>query len=266
MNENNFVLEKYFTFESQYKNQTRTSGLQGHYHNLFEVYYLLEGTCWYFIDKKSYHLTAGDIAFIPEGVIHRTSYETPEHSRLLFFCDTSYIPDTVRDFAYSVSCFAKNDEYTDEINRLFSQIESESKLPDEFSEDAIRAKVAELLILIARASRESENKKEESPIVEKAVKYIRAHYAEDITLSDTADFCYVSKEHLSRTFKKETGFGFNEYVTAYRLKKAETLLRSNPKARISQVALLCGFNDSNYFSKVYKRVLGKSPTDDKKNK
>ena len=88
-------------------------------------------------------------------------------------------------------------------------------------------------------------------IVEKAVKYIHKHYADNLSLTDTAKYCYVSDEHLSRKFKKETGFGFNEYLNIYRLKKADIWLRNDPKAKISEIAINCGFNDSNYFSKVY---------------
>ncbi len=266
MNDKTFYSEKHFQYESLYKNQIKGSGLSGHYHNYFEVYYLLEGTCWYFIDKKSYHLTAGDIVFIPAGVIHKTSYETPEHSRKLFLCDEYYLPESAMSVLNSISCFAKSDEYTARIDEIFAQIEKEYYSHDEFSRDAIRSLVSELLVLICRASKISENKKEESPLVEKAAKYIRSHYAEDITLADVASYCYVSKEHLSRTFKRETGFGFNEYLTAFRLKKAESLIKGMPKIRVSEVAVSCGFNDSNYFSKVYKKTYGRSPTEDKNKK
>jgi AraC-like DNA-binding protein len=258
-------------YEEAEKNRSQMSEMGGHYHNYYEVYYLIEGTCWYFIDKKSYHLTAGDIALIPKGVIHKTNYETSEHTRLLICCDSYYIPESVRDILPTIPYFAKNGEHTEEINFIFKQIENEITHHDEFSEESIRMLINKLLILIARATRikekgKEEIKKEESPIVEKAVKYIRSHYTEEVSLADTAAYCYVSKEHLSRTFKKETGFGFNEYLTAYRLKKAESLIKSNPKVKVSEVALACGFNDSNYFSKVYKRMYGKSPTRDKKTK
>ena len=69
---------------------------------------------------------------------------------------------------------------------------------------------------------------------------------------------------FSRKFKKETGFGFNEYLNIYRLKKADIWLRNDPKAKISEIAINCGFNDSNYFSKVYKKVYKISPKDAKK--
>ncbi len=266
MDNKKFINNKHFKYEKYDKRQkvATSGGTGGHYHKYYEVYYLLEGTCWYFIDKKSYHLSAGDIALIPEGVIHKTSYETPEHSRNIFWCDSFYLPESAATELSTISYFAKNEKYSETINTLFDRIEKEYSSPDEFSEDALKAIICELLLLIVRAGRVSENKKEESPIVEKAAKYIRTHYAEDISLADAATYCYVSKEHLSRTFKKETGFGFNEYLTAFRLKKAETLIKTLPRLKVSEVALSCGFNDSNYFSKVYKKMYGRSPTEDKK--
>ena len=99
-----------------------------------------------------------------------------------------------------------------------------------------------------------------SAFIEQAVAYIRANYPDRITLPDVAGHCAVSPEHLSRIFKKETGFGFNEYLNLYRLKKAETLLKSGQVHSISQIALLCGFNDSNYFSGAYKKMFGIPPS------
>ena len=83
---------------------------------------------------------------------------------------------------------------------------------------------------------------------------------ESVTLHDVAEHCFVSREHLSRIFKKETGFGFNEYLNIYRLKKANAILTENPKSKVSQVAVRCGFGDSNYFSKQYKKLYGVAPT------
>jgi AraC-like DNA-binding protein len=71
---------------------------------------------------------------------------------------------------------------------------------------------------------------------------------------------------LSRTFKKETGFGFSEYLNLYRLKRADMLLRERRDMRVVDVAMQCGFNDSNYFSKVYKKMFGVSPKQAQKEK
>ena len=69
----------------------------------------------------------------------------------------------------------------------------------------------------------------------------------------------VSVEHLSRTFKLCTGFGFNEYVTLLRLRHAEEMIKSNPEMTISEIAYECGFNDGNYFSYKFKKMYGIPP-------
>lgn len=231
-----------------------------HYHDSFEVYYLEQGTCWYFIDKKSYRLTEGDIALIPAGVIHKTSYETATSSRSLFSCVESFIPESARKIMTQIPYFPKTKETAVQVENLFRQIQREYENPDEYSMDVIRTRVSELFLMIARECKKPHQEKQESPIVEKAVGYIREHYMENVTLHDVAEHCYVSREHLSRIFKKETGFGFNEYLNVYRLKKANAILSENPKSKVSQVAVRCGFGDSNYFSKQYKKVYGVAPT------
>ena len=80
-----------------------------------------------------------------------------------------------------------------------------------------------------------------------------------ISLGDVASYCFVSREHLSRIFKKETGFGFNEYVTLLRLRKAEEMIMCEPNKTISEIAYECGFNDGNYFSYKFKKMYGISP-------
>ena len=74
-----------------------------------------------------------------------------------------------------------------------------------------------------------------------------------------AEMFSVCPEHFSREFKKETGFGFCEYLNLLRLKKAEQLLKQNDKIRVSEVSEMVGFNDSNYFSLKFKKMYGTSP-------
>ena len=85
-----------------------------------------------------------------------------------------------------------------------------------------------------------------------------------ISLSEMAESFSVSAEHLSRMFKKETGFGFNEYVTLVRLQRAESMLKNENGKSISEIAYACGFNDSNYFSDKFKKAYGVVPSEIRK--
>ena len=115
-----------------------------------------------------------------------------------------------------------------------------------------------LFIEILRNSNQYQNSESKSGYIEHSVNYIQKNFTYDISLSETAKLFGVSTEHFSRKFKQEIGLGFNEYITILRLKKAEELLKTETIS-ISNVASLCGFNDSNYFSIRFKRMYGISP-------
>jgi two-component system response regulator YesN len=71
--------------------------------------------------------------------------------------------------------------------------------------------------------------------------------------------------HLSRKFKEKTGVGLNEYMVIFRLKKAKEFLLTRDKMSICEVAFHCGFNDSNYFSWLFKKTYGVTPSQYRKN-
>ena len=231
-----------------------------HYHNCWEIYYLQDGVCCFFIDNKSYRLTPGDMALFPPGIIHKTNYETPTFSRLLIYCSSDFIPPSSEGILHQSPFFARTDATAEIIDSIFKTIQQEYNQPDAFSEDLIKNKVSELLLLIARENRSADQAMKTSSVVEKAVRYIRSRYMDPISLGDVANHCFVSREHLSRIFKRETGFNISEYLTIYRLQKAESLLRENSKLKVAEVAQKCGFNDSNYFSKSFKKMYNIPPT------
>ncbi len=96
-------------------------------------------------------------------------------------------------------------------------------------------------------------------IIRKAVEFIRNHYNEHITVEVIARAAYVSPCYLSRVFKKELGCTVIEFLTRTRVEEAKKLL-SIPEYTVTRVALEMGFEDSSYFSKVFQRVEGISPS------
>ncbi|MCI8501338.1 MAG: AraC family transcriptional regulator [Oscillospiraceae bacterium] len=246
-------------------NYTTVVQVVPHYHSEFEIYYLLKGNCRYLIDKSIYELSEGDLCIIPPGTIHNTRYEKEDnHKRMLISFPENYLPDSLRE-AISKIYFHPNSKITQsKIKEIFDSIDDEYTHPDHFSKYAIQNKIHELILLILRNDISADSPTSESLLVKQAITFIKGNYASNITAEQTAKFCFVSREHLTRTLKRETGFSFKEFLTFYRLKKAEAILKSNPKERIIDVALQCGFNDSNYFSKVYKQKYSCSPSAVKK--
>ncbi|MBQ9785734.1 MAG: helix-turn-helix transcriptional regulator [Clostridia bacterium] len=230
-----------------------------HYHNVFELYLLDAGACRYFIDSRAYSVRAGDLVLIPEGVIHRTMYGKGYYRRHLLHLSRYDIPASVLPVLSSVGYVYRNPETEGEVRALFSQIEEEWRRDDAYSDELLREYTHLLFYLIARNSTGAERPPAARSYIESAVKYLQTHFGGDVTLSQVAALYSVSREHFSRLFKRETGFGFNEYLTLLRLQKAETMLREEPEKNVSQVAYETGFNDSNYFSDRFHREYGLSP-------
>lgn len=229
-----------------------------HYHEDIEVYYLLSGSCRYFIGHRTYRLTAGDVVVIPAGIIHKVVYESSTHSRLLLNCTEDYVPASVLPMLSQLTYFPRSPATEKQTFYIYKQLRQAVEQQDCFTEDTIHCFAFQLFLMLARSGSDSPN--DQISIAEKAVLYIHKNYASHISLTDTATHCAVSPEHLSRLFKKDTGFGFKEYLNIYRLKKAEALLKSGKTQSIAQTALACGFSDSNYFSSIYKKHCGIAPS------
>ena len=90
--------------------------------------------------------------------------------------------------------------------------------------------------------------------------YIRKNYMEELTLPVLADTFHISKEYLSRLFKKETGTNLFSYIMEMKLNEARTLL-SDTEMTLEDIAFKLGFSNGNYFSKVFKKNVGQSPRD-----
>lgn len=89
--------------------------------------------------------------------------------------------------------------------------------------------------------------------------YIEQHYAKEITLQFIAERYFLSREYISRKFKQEMGENLSEYISRIRMDKAKLLL-VNPQLRIADIAEMVGYHDEKYFSKVFKKVTGLSPS------
>ncbi len=230
-----------------------------HYHSFYEIYYLELGECHYLIEGKLFEMVKGDIVFIPKGMIHKTSYEGP-HSRLLINCAGNYLENIKLKEAFVY----RNEKYTGEIYNVLKNIEKEYLSGDEFSDSLIKGYMQQLLAIVCRTENKYKNTRHQNKYVKTALNILEEDFTSDITLSSVALKFGVSPEHFSRIFKKETGLGFNEYLSLLRLKKAETLLKKNEYLSVSEVAFSCGFNDSNYFCEKFKKVYGISPLKFKK--
>ena len=88
--------------------------------------------------------------------------------------------------------------------------------------------------------------------------HIDRHYRDPISLESVARMFLVSKEHLSRVFRREFNVTINDYITSLRMERARFLI-TEKKLEIKEAALLTGYGELAYFYRVFKKYYGKTP-------
>ncbi|MBQ8341899.1 MAG: helix-turn-helix transcriptional regulator [Clostridia bacterium] len=251
-----------------FEDLTNARSMSGHkhYHDVLELYFMERGSCRYFIDDKVYDVQEGDLILIPEGTLHKTVYGESDRARTLINCSRHYVPAEVAERLPALLHLYRNPSLVPRIRALLGEIRAEYLNPDGFSDAILTGWMHLLFYTLVRHGEERTPVGTEMSYIDRVLAFVKEHFAEEITLGRVAEQVGVSPAHLSRVFKRETGFGFSEYLTALRLQKAETMLRGGGKPRVTDVAFACGFNDSNYFCEKFKALYGFPPSTLKKRK
>lgn len=111
-----------------------------------------------------------------------------------------------------------------------------------------------------KQEKEEDSGKIPNLFVQKAADYIKLNYSEKISIKEIADQLYLSPNYLSELFKKHTGKTISEYLTEYRLEKACQLL-DHAEYRVGDVSGMVGIHDGRYFSNMFKKKYGMTPTE-----
>lgn len=147
-----------------------------------------------------------------------------------------------------------NDNYLKEFNTRISEkifkTDSASELMTQLNE------VLEEIVSLISSSRASANRQ----IFETAVQYIKSNYNKNMTLDEVAAHVYISPYYFSHGFKSFTGMNFMEYLKKVRIEEAKKLLLTS-KMSLKNVSKKVGYQDPNYFSRVFKNMVGIPPSD-----
>ena len=100
----------------------------------------------------------------------------------------------------------------------------------------------------------------EPPFIARAKQFISDNQSEELSLDQVAKVVNMSSCYFCKKFKKSTGLNFTEYINRVRVEKSRNLLL-NPNLRVSEIAYEVGFQSLTHFNRMFKRVLGSSPTD-----
>jgi AraC-like DNA-binding protein len=251
--------------------------LDWHSHEFSEIAIMLEGECIYETDFSSSIISQGDVVVIPPGGKHRYKDEKNVWlMNILFHIDKLTFPylDIVGN-----SCFASlfriksnyckqmkfypsfklNNQELEDVNNILRRAYKlqEEKLPGA-TLGVYGAFLLVIPILLKAYSQNSIPQKNLAPsLITKAINIMHSSYKNNLTIPQLAKDIGMSESSFFRHFKAATGIAPVEYLLKLKLEDAAKAI-SGGKA-ISEAAFEAGFNDSNYFSRIFKKKYGISP-------
>ena len=231
-----------------------------HWHEHIEMLYFCKGSCDFICNGKSFLVSAGDLVVVNSTEIH--SFEV--RGEVEFFSVLMY-PEFFSDVNmgdYPLKNLVRGDEYVSECMLTAERDYTEGGIGADM---LLKSHIYRLIAYLTRnyvytEGHRTDDKTRASMLTRlgTVMEYITKYYADKITTSMLADMCYLSEAHFCRFFKAAVGMTVTEYVNGYRIKKASVLLLSTDES-IARIAAAVGFDDINYFSRVFKRIMGTSP-------
>lgn len=258
-------------------------GVAHHWHDEIEIIYMVEGSVRVGVNNKMYDVMEGDILLISSGDIHCFMPESSHSNRVviqfnlsIFDNFTSIVKERKEirplfDRSKRLSRYWDKDVKAD----MEKQIKSLIREYDDKKEGyklALKARLYDLVVLLIRKvpmetrTYEEESKQRDTlSRLENVFQYVENNYYSGISLEQAACEAGFSTYHFTRFFKQNTGITFSQYLSNFRITKAEWLLM-NDDCNITEVAYKSGFNSIKTFNRVFKSHKGQTPSEYRKSK
>ena len=241
-----------------------------HYHEFCKLLIVLSGTGGYWIDGERYQLTSGDVVLIDSRQIHRPEFEH-EYERIIIYISPEFLRDASAADCDLTRCFStagqsvlrlparERERFLDLIQRLERELASSAPGKDILS----RGLLLRLLVEIYRVAQRGDF----DPVrplrprdgrVADMLRYIEEHIQEEVTVESLAERFFLSKYHMMRLFRENTGVTIHSYVVDRRLMNARDLMAEGLGA--TEACYKSGFNSYCTFCRAYNKRFGMSPT------
>ncbi len=243
-----------------------------HHHDFFEVYFLIGGNVSTQIEGGNFNLEPEDIILIHPSELHQTivhNHDRP-YERIVLWLDRSYVSSLSTDQSDLGDCFElarqnnvirTNVERRQYFRSLLNKLLSMTRYKGFGSDLYPKVYVTEILLFLneelAGGSDQQSYFARNSCLIDSVIDYINEHIDEDIRLDTLADLFYLSKFHLSRKFKEQTGTTLHRYIVQKKLIFAKELIAQNQP--IIEVYRQSGFGDYSNFFRAFKNEYGITP-------
>ena len=231
-----------------------------HDHDFYQYLYVKKGSGYMQADSEKFTLETGKIYVLPPSVQHciESSDEGMTTYELKFYANNASVPQfpTIIDLS---------DTYAESV---FKGMFNEATNMHYGYEEMLAVKLEELHLWMARACNTKDGKEKPSSYSQtfsEIIFHMERHFAEDISLKTLSDIAHMEKIYFLKKFKAEVGTTPLSYLRKLRINQSKKLLL-NSEFNITQIASAVGFQSVHHFSNVFKKLVGMSPSEYKKQK
>ena len=272
---NYFTQDDSFPFFIQYGGHEGNMFIHGH-EDFCELVIVLEGTAEHIVEQERFPVRKGDVFVMGKDIRH--GYDNCSNFRI---CNIMFRPESLLSGDYDIKQHAGFHALfllEAQINtaqgfksRLhlshadFSELKNllDTAIKEYSTNDPGKHTIlhAYFMMIVTKLSRlyDAPSKQREISGIAEAAAFMENHYTEDITIEQVLEISHYSQRHFIRLFSAAYGTTPQKYLMNIRIRRACTLLRESTLS-ITEIALRCGFGDSNYFSRAFRKARGVTPS------
>ena len=246
-----------------------------HDHDFDEIVIVLDGSAVQYINSESYPVSAGDVYIVKSDSVH---YFSDQHNFKVF--NIGFQPWVFNDFSRLIAktpgyaalftfepAYRKQSRFSQHLHLNMAQLHSLSEMLDtlkhvirrDSNDLVVTALFLQITDFLCHAYHETtESSTNHHNPYASIIGYIDKNFTSSITLEELSRHSGLSKNGIISIFKRLYHTTPIQYINTLRIYRAEELLRTTDMP-ITQVALECGFNDSNYFARAFRQAKGMTP-------
>ena len=245
-----------------------------HYHTFHKIIEFLGGESGYGVEGKQYLLQPGDLVLVPQGCIHRPEAEpnAPYERRILYLS-----PEFLRRAGGSCDLAACFDRAREEFRFVVHPADGtggaqlaaleHAEREDAFGRELLaQSLLFQFLIGLNRAMADDLLQYAKPAAydrkIESILRYLSEHLTEPVSIDDLAARFFVSKYHMMRQFRAQTGYTIHGYLTGKRLMFARAMIAAGTP--VLQASEESGFGDYSAFLRAYRKQFGRTPNQEKR--
>lgn len=261
-----------FVFHAEYceNNKWMHPPVRNHFHNVYEIYYLIENEVMYFIDDNAHLVKEGTVVVIPPNSVHSTCpVNNNARKRFLIYVPEEFIdeflvlhPDLMKKLIDKPFLIKESERKA--FEELFKSLikEFENDKSNIVMQKSLLVKILVTLDSLLNTDYQHgevfELQDELSGTIGEIANYINSHFCENITLETLSKRFFLHPTYLSRAFKQRFNISFSDYLKNIRINRVMILLKDSDTS-ITEIAKQTGFESTTSLCRAFKRIIGIPP-------